>query len=205
MQMHLAFFPKAYQQQLLRYRRWQDAQLSLLGKLLLKAGMLRLKAEVDFERIQYTEYNKPYVQNIPITFNISHSEELVVCALSENQKYVGVDIEKIRPIELADYKAQMTESEQQLIYTAAQPQEAFFKYWTEKEAVIKAHGHGLSIPLQSFEIKENCAHIDGEVFYVWEIPLKKDYCCHIASNQYLPSEKINIENIHVNRFLQHEE
>ncbi|MFP3581721.1 4'-phosphopantetheinyl transferase superfamily protein, partial [Arthrobacter sp. SIMBA_036] len=60
---------------------------------------------------------------------------------------------------------------------------SFFKYWTEKEAVIKAHGKGLLIPLQSFEIFQNQAVIENEKFYLKEIFIHEEYQCCIAANK----------------------
>ena len=42
------------------------------------------------------ENRKPYLEGAPFRFNLSHSGEYVVCALSDSD--VGVDIEEIKPI-----------------------------------------------------------------------------------------------------------
>ena len=41
-------------------------------------------------------HGKPYVKNLDVEFNISHSDEMVVCAISDNS--VGIDIERVKPI-----------------------------------------------------------------------------------------------------------
>ncbi len=61
-----------------------------------------LEREFGLHASDYTEKKdengKPYLEGCPVFFNISHSGEYVVCALSDAA--VGVDIEKINPISI---------------------------------------------------------------------------------------------------------
>lgn len=198
----LTIFGKTYQEKLLRYRRWQDSQLSLLGKLLLKEGMKHYEKEIDLKKLCFTKYKKPYFEDVDIQFNISHSGELVVVIFSENQEGdIGIDIEKIHSLRPEDFKIQMTTYEREKVFNAIDVQKEFFNYWTQKEAVIKAHGNGLSIPLNSFEIKQNKTSIDAETFFVCETKLKEGYICHFASQQQINTENITIKEIDINRFI----
>jgi 4'-phosphopantetheinyl transferase len=109
-------------------------------------------------RFTYEAYGKPILAEPAqqhLCFNLSHSETLVLCAVSR-QRALGVDIEIVRP--LADLLALA-----QNVFTAreyatlcalslSQQTEAFFHGWTRKEAFIKAIGAGLSYPLQGFEV-----------------------------------------------------
>ena len=54
---------------------------------------------------------------------------------------IGIDIEKIRPINPAIFKKTADEDEWAL--TDADPVQLFFRYWTSKEAVLKATAIGL--------------------------------------------------------------
>lgn len=177
---HLPNFPEDYQNKIRRYRRWQDAQLSLLGRVLLFRGMEEsgLFYAPDQE-IKYTGYNKPYFEANPMPFNISHSGEIVVCAISD-QGDIGIDIEIVNDVIIDDFKFQMTANEWNKISTSNNRRNAFFEYWTQKEAVIKAHGHGLTIPLQSFEIADHKTEIEGEKFYLKEIKIDEKYQCTIS-------------------------
>jgi 4'-phosphopantetheinyl transferase len=89
-----------------------------------------------------------------IMFNMSHSEGLVIAAVSLDSR-VGVDTEFIRPIEDIDSLVQQlfTTSEQALVQAAPVDlkQCVFYRCWTRKEAYIKAIGKGFSIPLDSFD------------------------------------------------------
>lgn len=104
-------------------------------------------------------YGKPFLVNGPgdsVNFNLSRSHEIGLCAVAHGQE-VGVDVEWMKPLdamtalvnrffsrkEIADWK-QLEES---------QKFEAFYRYWTCKEAFVKARGEGLSFPLNAFDVE----------------------------------------------------
>jgi 4'-phosphopantetheinyl transferase len=74
----------------------------------------------------------------------------------------------------------MTEIEWNKIVLSDNKKEAFFEYWTQKEAVLKAQGHGLIVPLKSFEVLDNTTEINGEKYYLSEVKIDKNYKCHIS-------------------------
>ncbi|OXA90088.1 4-phosphopantetheinyl transferase [Flavobacterium hercynium] len=177
---YLHKFPVDYQEKIKRFRRWEDAQLSLLGRILLYKGVEEIyKQNPHTKIIKHTEYNKPYFDNDKIQFNISHSGEIVVCALSDEQE-IGIDIEIVSDIKIADFRSQLTENEWQKIALAANANHSFFEYWAQKEAVIKTHGHGLSIPLTSFEIVDNTTTIHNEEYYLQQLNINEKYKCYLA-------------------------
>lgn len=168
-----------FRNRILKYRRWQDVQLSLLGRMLLSNAFKKLNKQFNEENLKYTSYNKPYFEDEKVRFNISHSGNIVVCILSEVCE-VGIDIETIDTINIDDFKFQMTNLERQRIIYSDNIKHAFFEYWTQKEAIIKACGKGLSIPLQSFEIANDSTTINNEMYYLREIKLDNNYKCHLA-------------------------
>lgn len=196
----LSKFSWEFQKKILRYRRWQDAQLSLLGRLLLKEGMSQTEIEFDDIDLKFSEYNKPFFKHEIIRFNISHATEIVACALTQKET-VGIDIEKIQPIKIDDFKTQMATNEWQLLMNSKNQVASFFNYWTQKEAVLKAHGKGLSIPLKSFEIKDNKTIIESEEFYLQEISLVDQYSCHIACKEEFNESDIKITKINPSSFI----
>lgn len=174
---HLPKYSTDFREKINNYKRLQDAQSSLLGRLLLSNATMSFTNNVD--NIKYTDYQKPYFENLPYKFNISHSGEVVICAFS-NKYELGIDIEEIKDIELDVFKDQMTENEWKAVMQAEAQKEAFYEYWTKKEAVIKAHGKGLSLPLKSFEITENRATIDNKPYCVNELEVIQGYSCSLA-------------------------
>ena len=174
--------PADIRQKIRRYRRWQDAHACLLGKLLLIEGLQRfgLDGASLIHQLQYTDFGRPYLP-APVDFNISHSGEYVLCALS-NRCRVGVDIEKVQPINLSDFRGQMTEAEWATVTGAANPLRAFYYYWTRKEAAIKAHGHGLSLPLKEVVIGEGEVMMEGRGWPLYEVRLAQEYVCHLVAD-----------------------
>lgn len=173
-------FSADYQDKINGYIRWQDAQLSLLGRVILfKAVEQIYNCKPHSKEIMLTKYNKPYFKDDSVQFNISHSGEIVICALCEGSQ-VGIDIEMISDIEIDDFRWQMTENEWSKIISSNKSMESFFDYWTQKEAVIKTHGHGLSISLKTFEILDDTAILDKQNFFLKEIKIDEKYKCYIA-------------------------
>lgn len=155
-------------------------QLSLLGRTLLYKGAEEIyRCSLREKEMKYTKYNKPYFEDEIIKFNISHSDQIVVCALS-NEYEVGIDIEMIADFDFDIFKCQMTENEQLAVKQSDSPKDAFFDYWAQKEAVIKAHGSGLAVPLKSFEILDHMTQIDHQNFYLKEVKIDKKYKCYVS-------------------------
>lgn len=91
-----------------------------------------------------------------ISFNVAHTSDTILIALCRNSE-VGIDVEsltrEVDPMEIARHSFAPAES--QALADLTNPldrQRAFFRLWTRKEAVIKADGRGLSLPLDSFEV-----------------------------------------------------
>lgn len=191
------FLPKCsieFQDKIRKYRRWQDAQLSLLGRFLLAKGMEQMNCVFEESDIKHTSFGKPYFNSNAVNFNISHSGKIVICVLT-NVGDIGIDIEKINPIKVSDFKSQMTANEWMLINESKDIKLSFFDYWTQKEAVIKTHGNGLSISLKSFEIKNNKTAINSENFFLKKIPVKDDYSCYLALKKIFDTIEIKINRI----------
>jgi 4'-phosphopantetheinyl transferase len=89
-----------------------------------------------------------------IHFNLSHTGAYGMLAVS-NGYDVGIDAELMRPImrEIATTCFSPYELRQLDGLRGHQWLEAFYRCWTCKEAVLKAEGVGLTIPLDSFDIE----------------------------------------------------
>jgi phosphopantetheinyl transferase len=87
-------------------------------------------------------------------FNLSRSAELGVLTLGGNRN-IGVDVERIRPDVECEEIARSFFSPgafQSLMGVSSdRRREGFFLCWTRKEAVLKAVGGGLNLPLDSFD------------------------------------------------------
>lgn len=104
----------------------------------------------------YGDNGKPSVavgDTNPIHFNLSHSADLAVLVVSDRYE-LGVDIEEIRFLkeDIAKWFFSRREYETLRSLPADRYLDGFYRCWTRKEAFIKAHGAGLSLPLDSFDV-----------------------------------------------------
>jgi len=101
------------------------------------------------------EYGKPALKGYKLEFNLSHSGDFALIAVTQKHK-VGVDVEHIRTDKDLEGIANRFFSQSEVSELMALPSEqgivGFFNCWTRKEAYIKAHGLGLSLPLESFDV-----------------------------------------------------
>lgn len=109
------------------------------------------------EKVQFTysSRGKPMLAGLSqLMFNLSHSENLALYAVTRD-RLLGVDIEYLRPMSDLDGLAKRfflpTESAVLRSLPPKQQAETFFRYWTCKEAYLKATGDGLS-QLEQIEV-----------------------------------------------------
>jgi 4'-phosphopantetheinyl transferase len=88
----------------------------------------------------------------PCTFNLSHSEGLGALAVSSVE--LGVDVEIIGSFHKGVARGQFSSTENAALerLPADQRNAAFYRFWTAKEAVLKALGTGFSLASNSFTI-----------------------------------------------------
>lgn len=194
-------FPFSFQNKLYSFGKWQDAYSSLLGRLLLKWSLKEYyNYQLNFDDIVYFKNEKPYLKDDNFYFNISHSGELVCCVISEKQK-VGIDIELINSdIDFEDFYPQMTKFEIKNIKKSKDQLVAFYQYWTEKESVLKLTGKGLSIRLNSFELKNNVVELFDKKIFTKELTISNSYVCNFASFVNMSSLQfttLEVENYHL--------
>lgn len=101
--------------------------------------------------ISVTESGKPYLVNEPMLhFNLSHSGEWAVCAISDQP--VGVDIERCIEgrAQIAERFFHKEEVRYLRLLAGREQDQGFCRLWTLKESFVKATGRGLALPLRSF-------------------------------------------------------
>jgi 4'-phosphopantetheinyl transferase len=104
-------------------------------------------------------YGKPKLapihDNKKIEFNLSHSHELALIAVTQGRE-IGVDVEWVREDFTFDEVAQRFFTTREVAALHSLPthfqREAFYKCWTSKEAFLKAKGTGLSGELDEVKI-----------------------------------------------------
>lgn len=133
-----------------------------IGRFLLKKALKDLYGiELELEDLENfivkNEHGKPSFKSIfrkkldkklnmssSIFFNISHSSNIVICALYD--KEIGVDIEKVNTFKSFIIKKILTDKEREYIekYKDVEEKyrEIFFRFWTLKESYLKYKGSG---------------------------------------------------------------
>lgn len=91
----------------------------------------------------------PGFRDYPLHFNWSHTSHLALLAVTQSGP-VGVDVEHLRPdidpLSLAQSVCSANEMACLRDALPAQRRALFAGFWTGKEAVVKAHGAGLTLP-----------------------------------------------------------
>lgn len=152
----LAYVSAEMQNRVRKFMKVDDAYRSLIGNLMVRIILKeRYGSSVGELEVGINAYGKPFLCGFPsFHYNISHSGEYVVCAVHEEE--VGVDIEKVGPFDLQLAMGLFTEEEYRDLLNAKEDGiHAFYDIWTLKESYIKAIGKGLSIPLNSFNVKKH--------------------------------------------------
>ncbi len=92
---------------------------------------------------------KPFLQDSPVAFSLSHSRDLAVVAIARTGS-IGLDIEFIDPRADIAALAQSCLTQAETAVLQALPEAArracFFGFWTAKEARMKLTGEGMSLP-----------------------------------------------------------
>jgi 4'-phosphopantetheinyl transferase len=148
---------KEKQDKIKRFVRQDDAYRSLCADILIRTAICKKLAIMNRDiEFGVNEYGKPYLlNNNTLQFNVSHSRNWIVCAIDDQS--VGIDIEKIKDVDLSIAKRFFSKKEWNELQkkTGDTKREYFFDLWTLKESYIKAIGIGLSKPLDSFTIDFN--------------------------------------------------
>ncbi len=130
--------------------------------------LLRYVFGENAKNITAAKHGKPFLPDGP-EFNISHSGNLVVLAVSKNA--VGIDAEFPTDYSEAVAKRCFTQGEQ--LWLKEQGENgAFYRLWTGKESIMKVTGLGLSLAPKSFELlpPEDGYHkvLNSEYFLSWQ-------------------------------------
>ena len=138
-----------------RFRFEDDKKRTVIGEMLARQA-ISAWCNIAVENIVFNknEYGKPFVKDLAVEFNISHSEDMVVCIVDKDP--IGIDIEKIRPIDLSVARRICNDDELLYLFNHTPTEDdfsytedialltRFFEIWTKKEAIVKFLGCGNS-------------------------------------------------------------
>lgn len=112
-------------------------------------------------RFERDARGRPHLQRAALDCSWSHSGEHLLVACGEAAR-VGADLEAIRPRAnaLALARRFFADDETAWLSQRAHLESDFLRLWCAKEAVLKAHGHGLAFGLHRLAFAET----DGALF-----------------------------------------
>ena len=103
----------------------------------LKSWLMLNAMHIGEMEFLYNEHGKPYIEGGPF-FSISHCKEGIAVAIDDQP--VGIDIEAIRNVDQELILRTMNEEEQRQIHSNRD----FTRLWTQKEAILKMEGTGIT-------------------------------------------------------------
>ncbi len=176
-----------------RFLRIND-QRSFTAAHTLKRLMLAVAIDEKPEFLQFStsEFGKPeLVGRDVIHFNISHTRGMVAVACSKFES-IGVDVERLQTIELDMLWMSQVFTDEEIEAVRKDPDSmlALLRFWTAKEAVMKADGRGMSLPIKEIRITEKSA-ISPDSF--WQLRQYYPSPYHVLSLAYKESNSITTE------------
>lgn len=177
-----------------------DKVRSLKAEWLLRT-VLSEHLDISFSKIEFSEdkNGKPFLyNNSGFNFNVSHSGEWVVCAISNN--IIGIDIEEIYNIDVNSISKYFSEEEikQLKLFEGEKQLNFFFDLWTLKESFLKASGMGLSLKLNTFSVipENNIAilkYYNDKIYYFKQYNLDPGYKLSVCSSSYNFSDTVIVK------------
>lgn len=130
-------------EQVLSFRHELGRKTSAMAYVLLCRALREEFGLRELPQFGYGEHGKPYiVGHEDIHFNLSHCREAVVCAVGVRP--VGIDVESIREYHDSLVRYTMNAAEVRQIEESAERGVEFIRLWTQKEAVVKLSGRGIT-------------------------------------------------------------
>jgi 4'-phosphopantetheinyl transferase len=146
-------------------------------------------------RFWTTSHGKPELTGHPdLRFNLSHTEGMAVLGIVR-QREIGIDVEsltrEVNTLELADRFFSAVEAKWVRSQPESEQTRAFLYCWTAKEAYVKAHGEGLSLPLDGFSViptlQPSPLHLDvfGDAsesarWSMWQLEMPAGFCAALG-------------------------
>ncbi len=126
----------------------------------MSSGLMRYSVSELLERLEdlpyfplayrYGENGKPYFRDFPFYFNLSHSGDYVLCAISQEevgadiQQHCGKNVEKIAGRFFSKQEAEVIAAEE----ACEEREKLFYRLWARKEAYGKLTGTGVGDVLE---------------------------------------------------------
>ena len=161
-----------------RFRYEDDRRRCLCADMLARRMLAEASGKAP-DKIAFTigHKGKPSA-DVPFYFNLSHSGDYVLCAVSD--KPIGVDIEQVKPFRAGLVGRYLTEAEAAYVWkdvtsddgivTAPEICTRFYRTWTAKEAYVKMTGTGISTDLKAVAFDPEACTVCGNALFAPDAP-----------------------------------
>ncbi|MGB8194396.1 MAG: 4'-phosphopantetheinyl transferase superfamily protein [Chitinophagaceae bacterium] len=179
---YLHQLPPGLWKDIVKYRQKADQVRSLTGKLLLREAIQEAGLDAGLmNSIAYTDFKRPYIAE-HFDFNITHSGNCVALALGYDMR-LGIDVEQVTPISPDDILTVLRPDELDEMRRTNADADTVLRFWTRKEAIVKASGEGLYRQPQEIYFQDSLtAQTADTAWFLQEIELGSDYICYYAAN-----------------------
>ena len=147
-------------------------------------------------RIKKADHGKPYLADYPeVAFNLSHSADRMMIAIGWNCR-LGADMEVCKQRITLSGLVDKCFAEEEAAYWTLLPEskknEAFYRFWTRKEAFVKATGYGIALGLNQCVINpENPAEFlripakcgTPSAWHVLDLELEEGICSALVADK----------------------
>jgi 4'-phosphopantetheinyl transferase len=154
-----------------------------------------LKQPPEQIRIKKAEHGKPYLADYPeLAFNLSHTADRVMIAVARRCQ-LGVDIEICKPRHNLSGLVEKCFAEEEAAYweqlSELQKTQAFYRFWTRKEAFVKATGRGIVLglnrcvinpenPAAFLRVPESCGQ--AAAWHILDVDLGGEVCSAVVAD-----------------------
>ncbi len=149
-------------------------------------------------RIKKAVHGKPYLVDYPeLAFNLTHSADKAMIAVGW-QCQLGVDIEICKQRVNFSGLVNKCFAEEEIVYGTELPEIRknieFYRFWTRKEALVKATGHGITLglnhcvinpenPIEFLRVPDNCGQ--ASEWHVLDLDLGEGVCSALVADKKL--------------------
>jgi len=152
----LAYLDAIERERMMRFVRDEDRRRFAFGRATVRRILSAYDGRTPEELPLSAGANgKPFLRDSAnLAFNLSHSHDVGLLAVAAGS-LIGADVERVVPIAEDVAGAYFSESEQAAYRALAAHDrlEGFYRFWTLKEAMVKAVGDGLFMSLADFDVE----------------------------------------------------
>lgn len=157
-------------------------QIRFLLRLILAAA---LKKKPDQFQFLTSPFGKPVLANEAIHFNLTHSQHWLAIMLSKQPCGVDIEITNQKRNYSKLIQRFFTQEEARYFDTNTTQNELFFEWWTTKEAVLKAHGQGISAGLDKINLCQNTHSLNQKDYSLEHVQFTAETCLSSAIESHI--------------------